>query len=423
MRLQNDQIDPAVREILARLTASGHEAYIVGGAVRDLLLSIRPKDYDIATSARPEEVKRLFGRRAHIIGRRFRLVHVYAGGHVFEVCTFRREPTIEERSTRTTDDGVMIWSDNEFGSHEQDAVRRDFTANAIYYDSMGDGRIVDPLGGVGDIEAGTVRMIGDPLLRLAEDPVRLLRAVKLVAQYDLRLEPALDAAVRELASRIALSSKARCFEEVLKILAKSFTFSTLSVCHDYGLLPHFWPGVAECWNSADGGLLRSLLKLRDVRMAAGVYAKSKTLGLVLAAFPGVWRDLRREYPHGESFFWGYGEGLGNACRDAFRRVYEPYAVPRFLQARARDVLLMLPRFVVDSPDWSLTRHPQYKYGREIVSMLAEVQEWPAEIIERWPDAPGDDGRGRRQRPGASASYPVNRPQGPASARDNERQNT
>ncbi|MFA5205150.1 MAG: hypothetical protein WC708_12185, partial [Lentisphaeria bacterium] len=196
-------IEPSVTEVIQRLQQDGHEAYIVGGAVRDLLLEIVPKDYDIATSARPEQVKKIFGRRAIIIGRRFRLVHVFGGGHTFEVSTFRREPTVEERSTRVTDDGVMIWDDNQWGTHEQDAERRDFTVNAMYYDPIRS-QIVDPVGGVGDLRAGTVRAIGDAARRLAEDPVRMLRAIKLVAQYGLRPEESLDRALHEGAPRITL---------------------------------------------------------------------------------------------------------------------------------------------------------------------------------------------------------------------------
>mgnify|MGYP006301576199 FL=1 len=136
-------VDPAVESILARLQENGFEAYIVGGAVRDLFFGRTPKDYDIATSATPQDIKRIFGKRARVIGRRFRLVHVYRGRTFYEISTFRREPTAEERSSRTDDDGVMLWRDNQYGSLEQDAWRRDFTVNALFYTPLDGSELVD----------------------------------------------------------------------------------------------------------------------------------------------------------------------------------------------------------------------------------------------------------------------------------------
>ena len=140
-----------MRSIIGQLVDGGFEAYIVGGAVRDLLMGLEPKDYDIATAASPEDIRRVFGRRqSRIIGRRFRLVHVYAGSEIYEISTFRREPSAGERRERLNDDGVMIWRDNEYGTLEQDAERRDLTVNALYYDPVGERGIIDFVGGVRD---------------------------------------------------------------------------------------------------------------------------------------------------------------------------------------------------------------------------------------------------------------------------------
>ena len=162
------QISPEPLDIVRSLAQHGYEAYIVGGAVRDLLLGAVPKDYDITTSATPEEIRAVFGRRSsRIIGRRFRLVHVYAGGShtIYEVSTFRRQPDSNERRGKKSDDGKMIWNDNVYGTLEDDATRRDFTVNALYLDVMGDGKILDFSHGQDDLKRKIVRVIGDPAER------------------------------------------------------------------------------------------------------------------------------------------------------------------------------------------------------------------------------------------------------------------
>ncbi|MBQ2335250.1 MAG: polynucleotide adenylyltransferase PcnB, partial [Victivallales bacterium] len=175
------KVNPSAVKVVSYLVQNGYEAYLVGGAVRDLLLGCEPKDYDITTNATPEEVRAIFGRRnCMVIGRRFRLAQVRIGGEEFEVSTFRRKPTQEERKGRYEDDGVMIWSDNEFGTLEDDVQRRDFTVNALYMDLVGTRGIIDYTGGIQDLKDGIVRTVGDPEERFEEDPVRMLRALKLV---------------------------------------------------------------------------------------------------------------------------------------------------------------------------------------------------------------------------------------------------
>ncbi len=423
MKLDGQKIEPVVRDLVARLVEHGHETLIVGGAVRDLLLGITPKDYDIATAATPEEVKRVFGRQSRIIGRRFRLVHVMLGGHLFEVSTFRRQPTADERSTRDGDDGVMLWSDNEYGTRDEDAVRRDFTVNAMYYDPLKD-EIIDTVGGLADIKAKVVRMIGDPEVRLAEDPVRLLRALKLVALFDFKLEPALAAAIRKLAPSIALSSKSRCFEELLKILAKPCATKTFAVCQEYGVLEHFWPNLAAGWNSPAGKLMRNLLQMRDERVAAGVYAKSQTLGLATLALAFVGPSLRQgdEAP---GPLWATSREASLRCREALRIFFEPYPVPKFLQIRTREVLMLMPSFFHPEPQHHVVTHPQYRYARELFHHLARLQGWDVGQFAHWPepspefsrrsnhpDQPGARGGNRRHhRGGRGRQGSGPRPQG------------
>ncbi len=413
------KIHPDVRKILGRLTDAGHEAYIVGGAVRDLLLGIEPKDYDIATSATPEEVKRVFGRRSRIIGRRFRLVHVYLGNTIYEVCTFRREPTAEERKGRPDDDGLMIWRDNAFGTLEQDAHRRDFTVNALYYDAIGGRGVIDLVGGMADIESRTVRCIGPTEVRLREDPVRMLRACKLAAQYDFRFSPELGAAISVLAPGIALSSRTRLFEEILKILAKPWSFRTFAVLYETRLLEAMWPGMAAMWRSPRGGFLQALLRARDRRLAAGGYSRSKILGLATMALPAVEARLNPGCAAGE--LWPHRPGLERVCRETVTSFFSPFRVSRYFSARARDMLLLVSQF--QGPvRGRLLCHPEYRYGRELASLVLEAcGRDRSEFESQWPERgtgerakksgkPGGS-RGRRRRGGGAKNRA--RPAGPA----------
>ncbi len=255
-----DKIRPAAAAVVQRLVDSGYEAFIVGGAVRDLLLDHAPKDYDIATSASPEEVQAVFSRRfCRIIGRRFRLAHVFSGGDIYEVSTFRREPTASERRGRYDDDGVMIWNDNRYGTLEEDARRRDFTVNSLYYDVAGNRGIIDLVGGIDDMRRRVVRTVGDPALRLEEDPVRLLRALKLVGQQGFTLEPELGAALRKHAASIRLASVSRLFEELLKIFFTGRSLEIFTAFADYGLLAHFWP--ASHWARPRGTRWGNVMRL------------------------------------------------------------------------------------------------------------------------------------------------------------------
>src|SRR5499426_2295776 len=223
--VSRSQIDPDALKVLYRLHESGAVAYLVGGSVRDLLLSRRPKDFDIGTSAHPYQVKKLF-RNCWIIGRRFRLAHVKFGQKVIEVATFRRQLAPGEEVVSdgvpapdpTTPEGAhLIHHDNTFGTPEEDAFRRDFTINALFYD-IATFSIIDYVGGLDDLRARVVRMIGDPEVRLREDPVRMLRAVALASRLDFTIDPPVLDAIRAHRHEIAHSSAPRLLEEYYKIL-------------------------------------------------------------------------------------------------------------------------------------------------------------------------------------------------------------
>jgi len=241
--LSRKDIDPDALKVLYRLRQFDHTAYLVGGSVRDLLLGRRPKDFDIGTSAHPYQVKKLF-RNCWIIGRRFRLAHVKFGQKVIEVATFRRQVEPGEEVVAdgvpapdpTTPEGEhLIHHDNTFGTPEQDAFRRDFTINALFYD-IATFAVIDYVGGLEDLRAGVVRSIGDPDVRLREDPVRMLRAIALAARLGFTIEPRLVAAIRTHRHEIAKSSMPRLLEEYYKILRAGSSERAFRGLAEVGLL-------------------------------------------------------------------------------------------------------------------------------------------------------------------------------------------
>jgi poly(A) polymerase len=267
--LSRRDIDPDALKVLHRLRQGDHLAYLVGGSVRDLLLGRPPKDFDIGTSAHPYQVKKLF-RNCWIIGRRFRLAHVKFGNKVIEVATFRRQLAPGEEIVQdgvpapdpTTPEGVqLIHHDNTFGTPEEDAFRRDFTINALFYD-ISTFSIIDYVGGLRDLQLGIVRAIGDPEVRLREDPVRMLRAVALAARLNFTIDgPVLDA-IRAHRQEIAKASAPRLLEEYYKILRAGAAEATFRTLAELGLLE---PISAELHRGAADPLWRSLAEVDAYR--------------------------------------------------------------------------------------------------------------------------------------------------------------
>src|SRR6478672_5880848 len=302
--LSRSDVDPDALKVLYRLRQGDHIAYLVGGSVRDLLLGRRPKDFDIGTSAHPYQVKKLF-RNCWIIGRRFRLAHVKFGNKVIEVATFRRQvqpgeeivadgvpapdhhhvrtpdasadaPRVDDDSQRRStpvghaddarsraarDEAQLIHRDNTFGTPEEDAFRRDFTINALFYD-IATFSVIDYVGGLDDLRAGIVRSIGDPDVRLREDPVRMLRAVALAARLGFTIEPTLLQSIRTHRHEIAKSALPRLLEEYYKILRAGSAEKTFRMLADVGLLE---PISSELHHGADDDLWRSLAALDAYR--------------------------------------------------------------------------------------------------------------------------------------------------------------
>ncbi len=270
--ISRKDIDPDALKVLYRLKTQGYLAYLVGGGVRDLLLARRPKDFDIGTSAHPAAVKRLF-RNCFVIGRRFRLCHVRFGMKVIEVSTFRRQAPAEEGET-------LIRRDNTFGTPEEDAFRRDFTVNALFYD-IASFSVIDYVGGLDDLQKRVIRTIGDPGVRLREDPVRMLRAVALAARLGFTIDRDTVEAIHFLRGEIIKSSPARVLEELYKILRQGASRKTFELLHEHGLLAYMLPEADEAIREQPERLLGSLGRLDDYRNAGLAAPADLTNALLL----------------------------------------------------------------------------------------------------------------------------------------------
>ncbi len=272
--LSRSQIDPDALKVLYRLHQNSHVAYLVGGSVRDLLLGRRPKDFDIGTSAHPYQVKRLF-KNCWIIGRRFRLAHVRFGTKAIEVATFRRKITAEELAAAeesvtdqregsedaSTGSDRLIHRENTFGTPEEDAFRRDFTINALFYD-IGTFAIIDYTGGLEDLRAGVVRCIGDPAERFHEDPVRMLRAIAMAARLGFTIDAPIDAAIANSRAEIARSAPARLIEEFYKLLRSGASEQAFRMMAERRLLE---PMAHDLQKGATERLWRSLASIDAYR--------------------------------------------------------------------------------------------------------------------------------------------------------------
>src|SRR5580700_9513942 len=256
-------IDPRVLRVLYRLIDAGHSAYLVGGGVRDLMIGRRPKDFDIATSAHPQEVRDLF-RNSRLIGRRFRLVHVFFGPHNIEVATFRRRAEDVPES-----EDPLIRHDNTFGTPEEDAFRRDFTINSLFYNPR-TFHVIDYTGGVADLEARLIRTIGDPEVRMREDPVRMLRAVRFAAKLGFEIEPATLAAIERHRCDLDKASMPRLVEESYRTIGQTGAARALVLMEELGLLGQLMP-----WLSAH--LKAEGLALKDARTIRNLAALGETI--------------------------------------------------------------------------------------------------------------------------------------------------
>jgi poly(A) polymerase len=373
--LGRDAISPSAAKVCTALREAGFAAYVVGGAVRDLLLGIAPKDFDIATDARPEQIRPLF-RRALIIGRRFRLVHVMLGGDTVEVSTFRGADT----ATAEKDEHGRVLRDNVFGTQEEDARRRDFTVNALYYDPANE-EIVDFHGGLDDLKKRMLRVIGDPETRYREDPVRMLRGVRLAAKLGLTLEAETRAPIRSLAPLMERVPPARLFDEMLKLLLSGHASACLRQLRDVGLHKGLLPLLDVILEQPLGERFVTLaLAQTDERVLA---ERPVSPAFLFAAL--LWHEVLAAWKARQA----RGERALPALEGAMDEVLDTQcaklAITRKLTATMREVWAMQPRFEQRSGSraFRLLEAPRFRMAYDFLALRAASGEVAADVEEWW----------------------------------------
>ncbi|QJQ96503.1 MULTISPECIES: polynucleotide adenylyltransferase PcnB [Halomonadaceae] len=327
------QFSDSALKVLYRLHNAGFEAYLVGGCIRDSLLGKTPKDFDVATDATPEQLRDLF-RNSRIIGRRFRIVHVRFGRDVIEVTTFRGRPNDDhgQHLSHQSDEGLLL-RDNVWGNIEEDALRRDFTVNALYY-NIADFSIHDWADGIRDIENRTLRLIGDPATRYREDPVRMLRAIRFAAKLDFQLDVATEAPIRELAPLLLQIPPARLFDEILKLLLAGHALNTFRLLRHYGLFAMLFPEADEAmvelpWAEVlfERALANTDNRIREERPVTPAFL----FGALL--WPGVTQRLARLEAEGMPSV----PALQVASQQAVSRQLQHISIPKRFSLPMRDI--------------------------------------------------------------------------------------
>jgi poly(A) polymerase len=402
-------ISPNALKVLYRLKDAGYQAFLVGGAVRDLLLGITPKDFDVATNALPEEVRRLF-RNCRLIGRRFRLAHVHFGREIIEVATFRAaaaperedaededaegdgnpeeggqvEPApVEDSTHRAFDTRGRILRDNIYGTIEEDVWRRDFAANGLYY-NIDDLSIWDFVGGVADVTAKRLRLIGDPEARYREDPVRMLRAVRFAAKLEFSIDPETERPIRGLAYLLDGVPPARLFDECLKLFLAGFGAKAFGLLQKYGLFEHLFPLSAAAFALPPYAYAREMLELGLANTDARILADKPVTPTFLFAIV-LWSAVLRELNERQAGPAPDTAQLIEACDAVLRAQQSRVAIPRRFAVPMRELLLLQPRFNRRSgiKTLSLLQHPRFRAAYDFLLLRAQVGVADPELAQWW----------------------------------------
>lgn len=385
--------DNALR-VLYRLRDAGFRSCLVGGGVRDLLLGREPKDFDVVTDAHPEDVRRLF-RNCRLIGRRFRLAHVRYGKEIIEVATFRAPADTEhltEGQIELSDDGRIL-RDNSYGTIEQDAWRRDFTVNALYYD-IADFSVIDFTNGIKDLHDGILRLIGDdPAQRLREDPVRMLRAVRFAAKLGLRIAPEVDQAILQHAHLLADVAPARLFDEVLKIFHSGSALACLDELERLGLFGVMFPQTVDCFADPEQGATRraflvEALRNTDARIQDDLTVHPAFLYAALLWSPVQSQAHQRITEDGEPAFNAWQKAGGDILDRQARHV----VIPRRYTVVVREIWDLQYRLLnsrgVRAP--RLLNHPRFRAAYDFLCLRARVGDVEAEHCTWWTEYQDSD---------------------------------
>jgi len=379
--ISRSQISDNALKVLNRLQREGFDAYLVGGCVRDLLLGREPKDFDVATNAEPDQVKKVF-RNCRLIGRRFRLAHVYFGREVIEVATFRGAGETKNDKQVLNNEGRLL-RDNIYGTIEEDVWRRDFTVNALYY-NIKDFSVVDYVGGMADHKSATLRLIGDPETRFREDPVRMLRAVRFAVKLGFMLDPDCEKSMHDAAELLSSIPAARLYDEVLKLFLSGYALQTFEMLRHYGLFQVLFPATESSLAIEQDGFPRLLpikaLENSDNRMAEG---KTVTAYFLFAAF--LWEPVqiraKEKLARGIAEFVAYQD----AANEVIARQIKSTALPRHITMAMREVWSLQPKFNMrfGSRPSRLITHPRFRAGYDFLLLRSETGGADPELAQWW----------------------------------------
>lgn len=376
--------------MLYELGRAGYQAYLVGGGVRDLLAGVQPKDFDVATDAEPEQVAEVF-RRCRLIGRRFRLAHVRMGPEIIEVATFRAQPHASDDDSEheddaddplhLTDDGGRILRDNVYGTLEDDAFRRDFTINALYY-RVTDFAVVDYVGGMDDMRAKRLRLIGDPVTRYREDPVRMLRAVRIANKLDFSIDNSAAAPIADMAGLLAEVPAARLFDEVLKLFLSAKAEQNYADLTAHGLFAAMFPMTAEALAAhpatetvIHGALAGTALRVREDRPVTPAFLYAALL------WPVVHQAITPRLADGESV----AQALTATGSDIVSEQVELVAIPRRFSTPMREIWQLQPRFERrrGKRPMRLLEHPRFRAAYDFLLLRVAAGEAEQELADWW----------------------------------------
>lgn len=376
-------------KVLNRLHKANYEAYLAGGGVRDLLLGLHPKDFDVATSATPEQVKQLF-RNCRIIGRRFKLAHILFGHEIIEVATFRAHHDQGSPHGKQHESGMLV-RDNVYGSLEEDALRRDFTINALYYSSS-DFSLRDFTGGLQDLEKRQLRLIGDPLTRYKEDPVRMLRAVRLAVKLDLAIETKTAKPITTNANLLSNVSAARLWDESHKLLLAGHAEKTVAELINYRLFEHMLPGTYQSLQRDSNGQFRTLidaaLRNTDKRIQQ---EKPVTPAFLYAIF--LWQPLKDRAAQLTEQGMSHNDAYHKAMSHVISEQSQYIAIPKRFALVMRDIWALQPRLEHRThKSFRLLEHPKFRAAYDVLVLRAEanpnlqsVAQWWTRFQEAGPD--------------------------------------
>lgn len=369
-------------KVLYRLRKSGFQAYLVGGCVRDLLLGREPKDFDVVTDAHPEQIRGVF-RNCRLIGRRFRLAHVHFGHDFIEVATFRGLASEEGGGDRIQEHSGRLLRDNIYGSIEEDAWRRDFTVNALYY-NIDDFSVVDFVGGKEDHDAGILRLIGDPKERYREDPVRMLRAIRFSVKLGFSIHPSCAEPIAKQAHLLDNIPAARLYEEVLKLMFSGYATQTFEQLRHYRLFGSLFPETEECLSQESDGFpltfLAKALEQTDYRLQQN---QSVAPYFLFAAL--LWEPVRSNalarIQSGENEIFAFQEAASEVMSHQIRHI----AIPKSVSLPMREIWLLQPRFdkIKGPRPYRMLSHPRFRAAYDFLVLRAETGEADIELAQWW----------------------------------------